>query len=57
MTAEEYTVTLRVTVPPGEIPGLKESIALALERFGEVEVISIAPVRPQRTEQLQFELG
>lgn len=57
MTAEEYTVTLRVTVPPGEIPGLKENIALALERFGEVEVISIAPVRPQRTEQLQFELG
>lgn len=56
MAAEEYMVTLRVVVLPGEIPGLKENVALALEHFGEVNVLSIVPVRPQRTEQLTLHL-
>ena len=44
-------IVVHVNSPPGMIPGIKEQIAMDLERFGDVKVLSVEELRP---EQLQM---
>lgn len=46
------TITIQVNAPPGQAIGIKEDLAMHLERFGDVKVVSITESLP---EQLQLE--
>lgn len=46
------TITIQVNAPPGQAIGIKEALAMHLERFGDTRVVSITEKLP---EQLQLE--
>lgn len=43
-----YTITIQVNAPPGSEQGIKEVLAMYLERFGDARVISIKEDIPQQ---------
>ncbi len=45
-------ITIQVNAPPGQTIGIKEALAMHLERFGDAKVVSITEKLP---EQLQLE--
>ncbi len=45
-------ITVQVNAPPGSAIGIKEDLALYLERFGDTKVVSITEKVP---EQLRLE--
>ncbi len=46
------TITIQVNAPPGQAIGVKEALAMYLERFGDTKVVSITEKLP---EQLHLE--
>ena len=47
-------IVIHVNRPPGQAQGIKEQIAMELERWGDVKVISIEEQLPGRPEQMQI---
>lgn len=45
-------ITVHVNRPPGQAIGIKEQIAMDLEKYGDVKVVSVEEIRP---EQLRFQ--
>ena len=45
-------ITVEVNAPPGQAIGIKESIAMDLERYGDVKVVSVTE---KGYEQLKME--
>lgn len=43
-----FTITIQVDAPPGSEQGIKEVLAMYLERFGNARVISIKEDIPQQ---------
>lgn len=44
-------ITIQVDAPPGQAMGVKEDLAVYLERFGDARVVSVTEKLP---EQLRF---
>ena len=42
------TITIRVNAPSGQAIGIKEAIAMDLEKYGDVTVMSIVETKPQQ---------
>lgn len=47
-------IILRVKAPLHQAQGIKESLAMHLERFGDTRVLEIRPEEEQGQEQLTF---
>ncbi len=47
------TIIIQVNAPPGQAIGIKEDLAMYLERFGDARVVS---VKEQQTQYRQMEL-
>lgn len=43
------TITIKVNAPAGQAIGIKEHLAMVLEKFGDVRVISIVSDEPSMT--------
>ena len=41
-------ITIRVDAPPGQAIGVKENLAMYLERFGDVAVVAVKEITPQQ---------
>lgn len=41
-------ITIKVNAPAGQAIGIKEDLAMYLERFGESRVVSVEEVTPQQ---------
>lgn len=37
------TITIKVNAPPGRAIGIKEDLAMYLERYGDTQVVSVVP--------------
>lgn len=48
------TITIKVDAPPGHAIGIKEHLAMCLERFGDTKVVDI---REDAPEQMQLNEG
>lgn len=48
-------VTLRLTGCRGDLQGLKEQVAMDFERYGNVQVLSVAVEEPDNGEQMRME--
>ena len=46
------TITIQVNAPAGQAIGIKEDLALYLERYGDSRVVSVVENEPVRMEQL-----
>lgn len=42
------TIVVQVDAPPGQAIGIKEDLAMYLERFGDARVVSIREVPPEQ---------
>lgn len=51
--APRLTITIQVDAPPGQAIGVKEALAMYLERWGDCRVVSAGETQP---EQLKMEL-
>ena len=49
------TITIKVNAPPGQTIGVKEHLAMCLERFGDVRVVSVT--EDNRPEQMRIGRG
>lgn len=47
------TITIEVSAPAGQAVGVKEALAMYLERWGDCRVVSVEETQP---EQLKMEL-
>ena len=50
-------ITVHVNRPAGQAIGIKEQIALDLEKYGDVRVVSIEEVQPKEPTYEQLQLG
>lgn len=41
-------ITIQVDAPPGHAIGIKENLAMYLERFGDVAVVAVKEITPQQ---------
>lgn len=41
-------ITIRVDAPPGQAIGIKEGLAMYLERFGDAAVVAVEEITPQQ---------
>ena len=41
-------ITIKVDAPPGQAIGIKEDLAMYLERFGAASVVAVAELPPQQ---------
>ena len=41
-------ITIRVDAPPGQAIGIKEDLAMFLERFGDAAVVAVEEITPQQ---------
>lgn len=41
-------ITIRVDAPPGQAIGIKEDLAMYLERFGDAAVVAVEEITPQQ---------
>lgn len=46
------TITIKVDAPPGQAIGIKEHLAMCLEKYGDTRVVSIVE---DRVEQMRME--
>ena len=42
------TIVIRVDAPPGQAIGVKEQLAMCLERYGDTRVVSIKAAHPEQ---------
>lgn len=42
------TITIKVNAPPGQAIGIKEDLAMYLERFGDAQVVEVREARPEQ---------
>lgn len=42
------TITIKVDAPPGQAQGIKEHLAMCLEKFGDTRVVDIQEDRPEQ---------
>ena len=47
-------ITVEVSRPPGQAIGIKEQIAMELEKFGDTRVVSVQEKPEPRMEQMQI---
>ena len=47
-------ITIKVDAPAGQAIGIKEDIAMYLERFGDSRVVSVEEVTPQQLSLLDL---
>ena len=45
-------ITIQVNAPPGQAIGIKEDLAMYLERYGDARVVSVAEAPGKQMEQL-----
>jgi len=50
-------IRIHVDRPPGQAIGIKEQIAMDLERYGDTLVVSVDEIRPKETAYEQMQLG
>lgn len=50
-------IIIHVARPSGQAIGIKEQIAVDLEKYGDVRVVSIEEVQPRAPEYEQMQLG
>ena len=50
-------ITIEVDRPPGQAIGIKEQIAMELERYGDTRVISVQEKRMEYTQMQLSDLG
>lgn len=43
-----YTITVKLTAPPGQAIGIKEHMAMELERFGPCRVVEVREEQPEQ---------
>ena len=48
------TVTIKANVPAADAQGIKERIAMDIERYGDVKVVKILVEKPREHEQLHL---
>ena len=48
------TITIKANVPAADAQGIKERIAMDIERYGDVRVVKILVERPREHEQLHL---
>lgn len=48
------TITIKANVPAADAQGIKERIAMDLERYGDVKVAKILVEKPREHEQLHL---
>ncbi len=41
-------ITIHVNAPPGQAIGIKEALAMWMERYGDTRVVSIVEVQPEQ---------
>ena len=46
-------ITIRVDAPPGQAIGIKEALAMDLERYGDVRVVSVEEITPWKQEVIE----
>lgn len=51
-----YDIVLRVNAPPGSEQAIKEDLAMYLERYGDVRIISIQNIGPRQEPMEQLDL-
>jgi len=42
-------IIIYVNAPPGQAIGIKESIAMDLEKYGDVQVVSVTEIQEEQT--------
>ena len=47
-------ITIEVDRPPGQAIGIKEQIAMELEKYGDTRVVSVQEKPGAQTKQMQF---
>ena len=50
-------ITIRVNAPMGQAIGVKEAIAMDLEKYGDVQVIEVRDERKPAGQQTALDLG
>ena len=50
-------IVLQVNAPLHMAQGIKESLAMYLERFGDTKVLEVRPDKPEQHEQMRFDYG
>lgn len=48
------TVVVRVNAPPDAAQGVKEALAMWLERFGDARVVSVTGDRPEQMDMKEW---
>lgn len=48
------TITIKANVPAADAQGIKERIAMDIERYGDVKVVKILVEKPREHEQLHL---
>ena len=48
------TITIKANVPAADAQGIKERIAMDIERYGDCKVVKILVERPREHEQLHL---
>ena len=48
------TITIKANVPVADAQGIKERIAMDLERYGDVKVVKVLVEKPREHEQLHL---
>lgn len=51
-----YEIVLHVNAPPGSEQAIKEDLAMYMERYRDVRIISIRDIRPQQAPMEQMDL-
>lgn len=46
-------ITIRVDAPPGQAIGIKEDLAMYLERFGDASVVAVEEITPQQLSMME----
>lgn len=49
-----FKITIEVNAPSGAIHAIKETLAMYMERFGDVRVLSITEVHEKQPQQMGF---
>ena len=46
-------ITIRVDAPPGQAIGIKEALAMYLERWGDSQVLQVDEIKPRQLSLLE----
>lgn len=48
------TITIQINAPPDAAQGVKEALAMWLERFGDTRVVSVTGDRPEQMDMKEW---